>query len=128
MYLKQPINYLLFSTVAFMSACNSKPAALPAAPPAAKVTVATVTLSDAVYYDEYPATINPLNQVDLRPQVSGFITGVFFKDGGRVKKGQLLYAIDAQLYSANFQQAVAGLEVQKANVDRAQKDANRYMN
>jgi membrane fusion protein (multidrug efflux system) len=38
----------------------------------------------------------------------------------------LLYSIDAQLYSANYQQAIAALKVQEANLNRAQKDANRY--
>jgi len=58
--------------------------------------------------------------------VSGFISGVHFQDGQRVRKGQLLYSIDQQLYAANYQQAVAGLEVQKANVALAQKNANRF--
>jgi membrane fusion protein (multidrug efflux system) len=98
----------------------------PAEPPPVKVTLEPVKLAGAVYYDEYPATVNPLNQIDLRPQVSGFITGVYFKDGGPVKKGQLLYSIDAQLYTANYQQAVAGLKVQEANLNKAQKDANRF--
>jgi membrane fusion protein (multidrug efflux system) len=58
--------------------------------------------------------------------VSGFVTGVYFKDGDRVRKGQLLYSIDAQLYAANYQQAVSNLKVQEANINKAQKDANRY--
>jgi membrane fusion protein (multidrug efflux system) len=113
-------------TVISLSACNEKKAAAPTGPPVIPVTIDTVKTTDAVYYDEYPATVTALNQVDLRPQVSGFITGIYFKDGDRVKKGQLLYSIDEQLYSANYQQAVANLNVQKANLDKAQKDANRY--
>lgn len=96
------------------------------APPSPKVTVQNVSLTDAVYFDEYPATVTPLNQVELRPQVSGFITGVHFSDGARVRKGQLLYSIDQQLYSANYQQAVASAQVAEANLAKAQKDANRY--
>src|SRR5688572_19733304 len=96
----------------FATACTDNTSSVPTAPPPAKVVVEAVRVGDAVYYDEYPATITPLNQVELRPQVSGFITGVHFKDGDRVKKGQLLYSIDAQLYAANYQQAVATLNVQ----------------
>lgn len=110
--------------ILFLSACKSKPA--PPPPPTPQVVVQAAALSGENYYDEYPASITPLNQVELRPQVSGFITGVYFTDGARVKKGQLLYAIDQQLYSANYQQAVANLNVQQANVAKAQKDANRY--
>ena len=109
-----------------LSSCKGKKAAPPAAPPPAKVTVEPVKFINAAYYEEYPATVTALNQVELRPQVSGFITGVHFKDGDRVRKGQLLYSVDDQLYSANYQQAVAALQVQQANVDKAQKDANRY--
>jgi membrane fusion protein (multidrug efflux system) len=98
----------------------------PMAPPPPQVTVQEVSFSDAVYYDEYPATVTALNQVELRPQVSGFITGVHFADGSRVRKGQLLYSVDQQLYSANYQQAVANLQVVEANLNKAKKDANRY--
>ncbi len=95
-------------------------------PPPVNVTLFDVTTSDATYHDEYPASITALNQVELRPQVTGFITGVHFQDGARVKKGQLLYTIDAQLYSANYEQAVANSNVQQANLAKAQKDADRY--
>jgi membrane fusion protein (multidrug efflux system) len=127
MYSKQLIKYAGFAAVFLLAACNSNKAPVaPATPPPVQVTVQPVIIADAVYFDEYPATIVPLNQVELRPQVSGFISGVHFKDGERVRKGQLLYSIDAQLYAANYQQAVAGLQVQEANLNKAQKDANRY--
>jgi membrane fusion protein (multidrug efflux system) len=95
-------------------------------PPAVAVTLSEVTTAQASYYDEYPATVVPLNEIELRPQVSGFVTGIHFTDGARVRKGQLLYSIDAQLYTANYDQAVASLSVQEANLVKAQKDADRY--
>ncbi|MGC4103937.1 efflux RND transporter periplasmic adaptor subunit [Ferruginibacter sp.] len=119
------IQYTAAAAMIFMSACSNQQAA-PAAPPPPKVTISEVDVTAATYYDEYPATVTALNQVDLRPQVSGFITGVHFTDGARVRKGQLLYSIDEQLYAANYQQAVANLKVQEANINKAQKDANRY--
>lgn len=119
------IKYTSIAAAAILVACNSKQAA-PPPPPPPKVTVQEVTVTNAVYYDEYPATVNALNQVELRPQVSGFITGVHFADGARVRKGQLLYSVDQQLYAANYEQAVANLKVQEANLNKAQKDANRY--
>lgn len=109
----------------FVAACGSKKPVM-APPPPPNVTVEDVRVSDAVYYDEFPATITALDQVELRPQVSGFITGVHFTDGSKVSKGQLLYSIDAQLYAANYQQAVANLQVVEANLNKAKKDANRY--
>ncbi len=122
---KKLIKYAGTASILLLTSCNSKTAA-PPTPPAPKVTVQQVQLTDAVYYDEYPATVAALNQVDLRPQVSGFITGVHFKDGDKVRKGQLLYSIDAQLYQGNYDQALANLKVQEANVNKAQKDADRY--
>lgn len=94
--------------------------------PAVPVTVTKVTTTDAVYFDEYPGTVAALNQVELRAQVNGYITGIYFQDGARVKKGQRLYSIDQQQYEANYQQAVANLAVQEANLVKAQKDADRY--
>ena len=108
-----------------LTACSEKKSG-PAAPPPPTVVLQEAVVSNAAYFDEYPATINALSQVELRPQVSGFITGLHFADGARVRKGQLLYSIDAQLYDANYQQAVANLQVQEANLNKAQKDAARY--
>ena len=93
---------------------------------AVAVTIDTVTAAGGIYYDEYPATIVALNQVDVRAQVSGYITGIFFKDGDKVRKGQKLYTIDAQVYDANYQQAIANVQVQETNLLKAQKDADRY--
>ena len=126
MFLKTILNSIALISILILSACTEKKADAPKMMPPPQVTVEPVITTDAVYYDEYPATITPLNLVELRPQVSGFISGIYFKDGDRVKKGQLLYAIDEQFYAANYQQAIANLNVQEANLNKAQKDANRY--
>lgn len=120
-------NTATFTLAAFLiTGCGSNENAAPPTPPPVLVSIEPVRYQEATYYDEYPASVSALNLVELRPQVSGFITGVHFKDGDRVRKGQLLYAIDNQLYQANYQQAVAGLQVQQANMVKAQKDANRF--
>jgi len=108
------------------AACGSKQPQQAPAPPPVSVNITTVTKGGSEYYDQYPATVVPLNQVDIRPQVSGYITGIFFKDGDRVSKGEKLYTIDQQQYEANYQQAIANLDVQKTNLVKAQKDADRY--
>ena len=95
-------------------------------PPPVFVTVSEVQTTNAVYYDEYPAILTALNQTELRAQVSGYVTGVYFQDGQKVSKGQRLYSIDAQVYDANYQQSLANLQVQETNVMKAQKDADRY--
>lgn len=119
---------LIALAAAFLiSACNDKKTAQqPATPPPVFVTVATVTDTAATYYDEYPASIAALNEVRLTAQVNGYITGVYFKDGSKVTKGQRLYSIDQQVYGANLQQAIANQQVQETALMKAQKDAERY--
>ena len=56
-------------------------------PPPVSVVVEQVNTADAVYYDEYPAIVKALNEVELRPQVNGYITAIHFKEGEKVRKG-----------------------------------------
>ena len=79
-----------------------------------------------VYYDKYPATVVAIMQVDIHPEVEGYVTGIFFKEGEHVKKGQKLYTIDDSKYQASVNQAQANVRVVEANLDQAQKDADRY--
>lgn len=76
--------------------------------------------------DTYPGAVVPLQEVELRPQVSGYITNIFVQDGQRVKKGQKLYEIDQNKYQAGIQQAQASLQSARANLARAEKDLERY--
>ena len=110
----------------FLTACGGKQQQQQGPPPAVAVTVEEVKSTEATYYDEYPATVVALNQTELRAQVSGYVTGIYFKDGAKVSKGQRLYSIDQQLYNANYQQSIANLQVQETNLLKAQKDADRY--
>lgn len=124
-------NMKFYSTIVFLTvlvACGDKKAnqQQQGPPPATPVSVAKVELADATYFDEYPATVSALNEVELRAQVNGYVTGIHFKDGDQVKKGQRLYTIDARVYNANAEQAVANLQVQETNLIKAQKDADRY--
>ena len=85
-----------------------------------------VKRGNATYYDEYPATVTPVNQVEIRPEVSGYVTDIYFKDGQHISKGMKLYAIDQQQYKAAYDQALANLMVAKANLAKARQDAERY--
>lgn len=118
---------LTYTALFFLAACGGDKNKLQQAPPQPpSVAVYEVHPGSATYYDAYPATITALNQVEIRAQVSGIITGVYFKDGQQVSKGQKLYSIDQQLYDANYQQAIANLNVTKSNLAKAQQDADRY--
>jgi membrane fusion protein, multidrug efflux system len=116
----------VFCTFILMACSEDKAAQQPAAPPPVFVTVISVKDTAASYYDEYPASLTALNEVRLTAQVNGYITGVYFKDGSKVSKGQRLYSIDQQVYGANLQQAIANQQVQETNLLKAQRDAERY--
>lgn len=127
MFFKFKSYYTALAILLVVTACGDKKAATQATPPpAAAITIDTVEQTTAVYHDEYPATVVAIDQTDIRAQVSGYITGIYFRDGDRVQKGQKLYSIDAQVYNANYQQAQANLQVQETNLLKAQKDADRY--
>jgi len=112
----------LMGCVAFFS-CEQKP---PPANPPIPVNLFTVTVQPVLYYDKYPSTTQALSQVNLLPEVQGYITGIFFSDGSQVKKGQVLYEIDRRLYKSAYDAAAANLKVAQGNLDQAQQDADRY--
>ena len=62
----------------------------------------------------------------MLPQITGAVTGIFFKEGSHVKEGQKLYEIDRRIYQANYDAAVANLKVAQGNLVQAQQDADRY--
>lgn len=118
---------LFVGSIVLLAACGGKKTSdQPKSPPPATVNVYEVKSERAVYYDNFPATIAPLNQVDLKAQVTGYITGIYFTDGQHVSKGQKLYDIDRQQYQAAYDQAVANLNVAKSAQAKAQQDADRY--
>ncbi len=109
-----------------LTGCGGRSGAEGKPPSGVPVAVYQIDTGSASYYDVYPATVFALNQVDLRPQVSGYIVGIYFKDGQRVKKGMKLYAIDRQHYQAAYDQAVANLNTARSNLAKMQQDVDRY--
>ena len=95
-------------------------------PPPTPVTTATVNDQEVVTTDTYPGVVVALNEVELRPQVGGYITAIFVADGQKVVKGQRLYEIDRTKYVAAYNAAKADVAVAKANRDKAKKDSDRY--
>ena len=73
---------ILLSAV-LLASCDSNKSGQPSFPPV-PVTSYTVKSEMASYYNEYPATVIALNQVEIRPEVSGYLTDIYFKDGQHV--------------------------------------------
>lgn len=84
-------------------------------------------LEKPLYYDRFPGAVVATMQVDIHSVVEGYVTGIFFKEGEHVKKGQKLYTIDDSKYQASYNQAQANVRVAESNLDQAQKDADRYI-
>jgi membrane fusion protein (multidrug efflux system) len=86
----------------------------------------TVRNENIVYYDTYPATLVALNEIQLRSEVNGYITGIYFKEGSHIIKGEKLYEIDRRKYEAALNAARANVEIAESNLIKAQRDADRY--
>lgn len=78
----------------------------------------------------YPATIKGKQDVEIRPQVSGFITKLCVDEGATVRKGQVLFVIDPTQYEAATRTAKAAVETARAAVSTQQMtvDNKRELN
>jgi membrane fusion protein, multidrug efflux system len=115
----------LFLVAFLLNACRKKDTGDPANT-GIPVNVTEVRGEKVSYYANYPGAIVALNEVELRSEVSGFITGIYFKEGSSVKKGQKLYEIDRTKYIASYNQARASVDIATANEEKARRNADRY--
>lgn len=91
----------------------------PSGPPAVEVAkVETIRMTDDA---QAVGNLRSRQSVVLRPEVSGRITQLNFRDGDRVRKGQLLVQFDDQLPLAQVQQSLAELSIAQANHKRNQE-------
>lgn len=94
-------------------------AAGPARPAAVEVAKVEITkLSDDA---QSVGTLRSRQSVIIRPEVSGRVTQINFRDGDRVRKGQLLIQLDDQLQAAQIKQSEAELSIARANHKRNQE-------
>jgi len=96
-----------------------------AAPPPPVVTVAAPLVREINEWDDYVGRFEPSRSVEVRPRVSGAITGVHFTDGAVVQKGQLLFSIDARPFAAALAEARAGLAGAQSDLVLARTDLAR---
>ncbi len=83
-----------------------------------------VTETDADLNTNYPATLHGKNDVEIRPQISGFLTKVHVQEGQKVAAGQLLFTIDQVQLQAAVDAARAAVAVAQASVNTAQTNAD----
>ena len=71
--------------------------------------VRTVGESSADMQTTYPATIKGIQDVEVHPKLSGYITNVYVHEGQYVRAGQVMFTIDSETYRAAVSQSLAAL-------------------
>ncbi|MDP2397181.1 MAG: efflux RND transporter periplasmic adaptor subunit [Burkholderiales bacterium] len=74
---------------------------------------------------EAVGTVEPEQSVQVRAQVSGVLQTIAFREGDRVKAGQVLFEIDPRTFRAQYNQALAALERDKAQLENARAQQQR---
>ncbi|MGD0709580.1 MAG: efflux RND transporter periplasmic adaptor subunit [Bacteroidales bacterium] len=121
---KIPHIIVYFSLIAGLISCGGN--AVKTVDPSIPVTVTNVSLTKAIFYNSYPANVVALKEVELRGQVSGYITGMYFTEGKQVLSGAKLYEIDRRKYEATYEEAQSNVKIAEDNLEKIQRDANRY--
>ena len=82
--------------------------------------VITIGAANAQMKITYPATIKGIQDVEVRPKVSGFITKLYVHEGEAVRAGQVLFVVDNSTYQAAVRQAEASVASAQSGISRAQ--------
>nr|WP_297356200.1 efflux RND transporter periplasmic adaptor subunit [uncultured Caldimonas sp.] len=96
-----------------------------AAPQALPASVATVVQSDVMAWDEFSGRLEAVERVEVRPRVAGTVQSVHFREGGLVKRGDLLFTLDPAPYAAEVDRAQAQVAAAEARVSHAQSEHAR---
>jgi membrane fusion protein (multidrug efflux system) len=116
--------YLVSAAVLYLAACagdyREKQAPAPPSIPVVKLTTGSATT-----WQEYPATVQGTINVEIRPQVSGYLEKIYVEDGAWVAKGQPLFRINSAPYSQLSNSAAASIQAAKASIEKAQVEVDR---
>jgi len=121
--------YLLFSAIivaaaVYFSGC-SQAQGTQAAPPPQSLPVLPINSSEATTYLEYSANIEGKTNVEIRPQVSGYLDKIYVEEGAYVTAGQPLFKINDRPYDEQVNNAQANVLAAKANMEKAAIEVNR---
>ena len=106
-----------------LAGCHKAPP--PAAMPTPEITVAKPLAKKIVEHAEYTGRMAAIENVSVRPRVSGYITKIPFKEGSVVKKDDLLFVIDPRPYQAALEQTQGQLKQAQAEYDTAASARNQ---
>ena len=109
-----------------LAGCARNEAATAAAPPPApQVSVAQVVSRPVTEFDEFTGRFAAVERVEVRPRVSGYISSVSLTPGREVKKGDVLFTIDARPYEAELKRAKAELARARTQLALARSESER---
>lgn len=121
--------YLLFSAImvaaaVYFSSC-SQVQGTQAAPPPQSLPILPISASPATTYLEYSASLEGKTNVEIRPQVSGYLDKIYVEEGAYVTAGQPLFKINDRPYDEQVNNAQANIQAAKANMEKASIEVNR---
>lgn len=109
-----------------LAACDqSESAAQGGPPPAPPVTVAKPLVKEIVEWDEYTGQFAPVEYVEVRARVSGYLESIHFEDGQTVKAGDRLFVIDRRPFEIALESAKARVAQTSARVELAKQQLSR---
>ncbi|HKE83714.1 MAG TPA: efflux RND transporter periplasmic adaptor subunit [Vicinamibacterales bacterium] len=107
-----------------ISGCSGSTAA-PAPPAPPEVSVTSVSPERVALTREWIATLDGFVNAQIRPQVTGYLIRRTFQEGAMVKKGQVLFEIDARPFAAALEEARGRVAEAEAQLGKAQRDVAR---
>ncbi|WP_343524109.1 efflux RND transporter periplasmic adaptor subunit [Pedobacter sp.] len=113
-----------FAAIVLIS-CKSAPQQGAAAPPPPVLPVSSVSGGAETTFVEYPASIQGAVDIDVRPQVSGYLQSVLVNEGAYVTAGQTLFKINENPYREALNNAKASLHAAEAAILNAQLEVDK---
>jgi multidrug efflux system membrane fusion protein len=117
--------YTIFIAMIGTMLIGSAPCAMGDEPAPPKVTAANPIAKTVPTWDEYTGRFEAIQQVEIRPRVSGAIDSIHFTDGQLVKQGDLLFVVDPRPFEIAVESAKADVARAKAQVKVAAYDLKR---
>lgn len=118
------LNALCILLLTLFSACN-KEEAKQESPPPPKVTVYKTEAREVPIYQEFVGQIYGYKDIAIAARVEGYLEGVHFEEGSRVKKGELLYTLESQQFEADVAAKMSGVAGSKTVLTEAETYLNR---
>lgn len=116
---------LLVIGALFLYECGGGPSEAAPQAQAISVPVLSITQGDATTFQEYPVTVEGRVNVEIRPQVDGYLEKVFVDEGAFVKKGQPLFKIEEHRYREALNNAIGTLNAADAAVLNAKLEVEK---